>query len=247
MSKIALIGKKLGMTNLFINNKSVPVTLIEVLPNNVVEVRNYGNKYGLILAGNEEIKDKKINKPQRSDVAKKDIICRRVVKEFSFNDSINFAPNTKMEIGDYLLNTLIDVRAKTIGKGFQGAMKRWGFGGLPASHGVSVTHRSLGSTGNRTLPGRVFKGKKMAGHMGNVNVCVQNLKVCAVDKENNIIAVHGSIPGKKNNVVYITSSIKKNISSDKQLLSKVVSNAKKTIKNYSPQKTINRFYNLLTE
>ena len=141
MSKIALIGKKLGMTNLFIDNKSVPVTLIEVLPNNVVEVRNYGNKYGLILAGNEEIKDKKINKPQRSDIARKDIICRRVVKEFSFNDSINFAPNTKMEIGDYLLNTLIDVRAKTIGKGFQGAMKRWGFGGLPASHGVSLTHR----------------------------------------------------------------------------------------------------------
>ena len=214
MSKIALIGKKLGMTNLFIDNQSVPVTLIEVLPNDVVEVRNYGNKCGLVLAGNEEIQDKKINKPQRSDIAKKGITCRSTVKEFAFSNNINFAPNTKMEIGDYLLNTLVDVRAKTIGKGFQGAMKRWGFGGLPASHGVSLTHRSLGSTGNRTLPGRVFKGKKMAGHMGNVNICVQNLKVCVVDKDNNIIAVRGSIPGKKNNVVYITSSIKKNISND---------------------------------
>ena len=116
-----------------------------------------------------------------------------------------------MEIGDYLLNTLVDVRAKTIGKGFQGAMKRWGFGGLPASHGVSLTHRSLGSTGNRTLPGRVFKGKKMAGHMGDRNICIQNLSVYKVDAENNIIAVRGSIPGNENGVVYITNISNDNI------------------------------------
>ena len=218
MSRIALIGKKLGMTNLFIDNVSVPVTLIEVLPNNVVEVREYsGHKYGLVLAGNESIKDKKINKPQRSDIARRGVQCRRVVKEFSFSEAVKFSPNTLMEIGEYLINSFVDVRGKTIGKGFQGAMKRWGFGGLPASHGVSVTHRSLGSTGNRTLPGRVFKGKKMAGHMGDINVCVQNLKVCAVDKESNIIAVCGSIPGKKNGVVYITSSIKKNISNSEMV------------------------------
>ena len=214
MSKIALIGKKLGMTNLFIDNRSVSVTLIEVLPNNVVSVRNYGNKFGLVLAGNEEVKDKKFNKPQKDEMLKKGIKFRRSIKEFSFCDEIKFDTNTEMKIDDYLLNSYVDVRSKSIGKGFQGAMKKYGFGGLSATHGVSLTHRSLGSTGNRTLPGRVFKGKKMAGHMGDINVCVQNLKVCLIDKDNNIIAVQGSIPGKKNNVVYITSAVKKFISNN---------------------------------
>lgn len=218
MSKIALIGKKLGMTNLFIDNRRVPVTLIEVLPNNVVSVRNYGDKFGLVLAGNEEIKDKKFNKPQRDEALKKGIKFRRSIKEFSFYDEIKFDVNTEMKVDDYLLNSYVDVRSKSIGKGFQGAMKKYGFGGLSATHGVSLTHRSLGSTGNRTLPGRVFKGKKMAGHMGDVNVCVQNLKICLIDKDNNIIAVQGSVPGKKNNVVYITSAVKKFVSNNNNVV-----------------------------
>ena len=218
MSKIALIGKKLGMTNLFIDNRRVPVTLIEVLPNNVVSVRNYGDKFGLVLAGNEEIKDKKFNKPQRDEALKKGIKFRRSIKEFSFYDEIKFDINTEMKVDDYLLNSYVDVRSKSIGKGFQGAMKKYGFGGLSATHGVSLTHRSLGSTGNRTLPGRVFKGKKMAGHMGDVNVCVQNLKICLIDKDNNIIAVQGSVPGKKNNVVYITSAVKKFVSNNNNVV-----------------------------
>ena len=218
MSKIALIGKKLGMTNLFMDNRRVPVTLIEVLPNNVVSVRNYGDKFGLVLAGNEEIKDKKFNKPQRDEALKKGIKFRRSIKEFSFYDEIKFDVNTEMKVDDYLLNSYVDIRSKSIGKGFQGAMKKYGFGGLSATHGVSLTHRSLGSTGNRTLPGRVFKGKKMAGHMGDVNVCVQNLKICLIDKDNNIIAVQGSVPGKKNNVVYITSAVKKFVSNNNNVV-----------------------------
>ena len=103
MSKIALIGKKLGMTNLFIDNRRVPVTLIEVLPNNVVSVRNYGDKFGLVLAGNEEIKDKKFNKPQRDEALKKGIKFRRSIKEFSFHDEIKFDVNTEMKVDDYLL------------------------------------------------------------------------------------------------------------------------------------------------
>ena len=208
MSKIALIGKKLGMTSIFENGKVVPITLLKVLPNVVVDVRKYDNKYGLVLAGNEEIKDKKVNKPQLVELQKKGIKAHREVKEFEFDNEIKFTPNTEMVIGDYLMNAVVDVRGATIGKGFQGAMKRWGFGGMPASHGHSLSHRSLGSTGNRTLPGRVFKGKKMPGHMGNVNICIQNLKICVVDKENNIIAVRGSIPGKANSVVYITDAVK---------------------------------------
>ena len=214
MSKIALIGKKLGMTNLFIDNRRVPVTLIEVLPNNVVSVRNYGDKFGLVLAGNEEIKDKKFNKPQRDEALKKGIKFRRSIKEFSFHDEIKFDVNTEMKVDDYLLNSYVDVRSKSIGKGFQGAMKKYGFGGLSATHGVSLTHRSLGSTGNRTLPGRVFKGKKMAGHMGDVNVCVQNLPIVKVDVDANIIAVRGSVPGKQNTVVYITNAVKKFVEND---------------------------------
>ena len=210
MSKIALIGKKLGMTNVFDNDKVVPVTLLKVLPNVVVDVRNYGNKYGLVLAGNEEIADRKVNKPQLVELQKKGVKPHREVKEFEFDNEIKFAPNTAMPVGDYLMNAVVDIRGTTIGKGFQGAMKRYGFGGMPASHGHSLSHRSLGSTGNRTLPGRVFKGKKMPGHMGNVNICIQNLTICAVDVENNIIAVRGSVPGKANSVVYITDAVKQN-------------------------------------
>ena len=211
MSQIALIGKKLGMTSIFVGDKLVPVTLIKVLPNVVLKVNNYGNKYGLVLAGNEEIKDKKVNKPQRSELSKIGVKPRRNVKEFAFANRVEFAPNTEMKIGEYLDGALVDIRSRSIGKGFQGGMKRWGFGGLPASHGVSVTHRSLGSTGNRTLPGRVFKGKKMAGHMGNKNVCIQNALVCKVDVENNILAIKGSVAGKENGVVYITNAVKKYI------------------------------------
>jgi len=215
MSKIALIGKKLGMTTLFDGEKIVPVTLVKVVPNVVIETRQYGNKNGLVLCGNNEILNKHLNKPQRDDLSKKNIKAHRDVKEFEVGTDINIAPNTEMAIGDYLEGALVDVRGKTIGKGFQGAMKRYGFGGLPASHGVSLTHRSLGSTGNRTLPGRVFKGKKMAGHMGNKNICVQNMLVYKVDNDTNIIAIKGSIPGKKNAVVYITNAVKKYTENDK--------------------------------
>ena len=209
MSEIALIGKKLGMTTMFNDSVVLPVTLIKVMPNVVVEVRDYGDKCGIVLGGNEEIKDKKINKPQRSKLSKSCVKFRRDLKEFKINRKVNIAVNTEMAIGDYLNGAIVDIRSRSSGKGFQGAMKRWGFAGLPASHGVSLTHRSIGSTGNRTLPGRVFKGKKMPGHMGEEKVCVQNMVICQVDKESNIIAVKGSVPGKENSVVYITNAIKK--------------------------------------
>ena len=212
MSKIALIGKKLGMTAIFNDShKIVPVTLIKVLPNFVVKVNKYEGKYGLVLAGNGEIKDKKVNKPQLAELKSLNVAPQAVVKEFELkmNAEPNFASGTQMGVDDYLMNAFVDIRSKSIGKGFQGVMKKYGFGGMPASHGHSLSHRSLGSTGNRTLPGRVFKGKKMAGHMGDNNVCVQNLQICVVDKENNIIAVRGSIPGKENAVVFITNAVKK--------------------------------------
>ena len=214
MSEIALIGKKLGMTTMFDGDSNLPVTLIKVLPNVVVEVRDYKDKCSIVLGGNEEIKDKKLNKPQRNSLSKNSIKFRRDLKEFKMKRKLNIAVNTEMAIGDYLDGAIVDVRSRSSGKGFQGAMKRWGFAGLPASHGVSLTHRSVGSTGNRTLPGRVFKGKKMPGHMGGKNVCVQNMVICKVDKESNIIAIKGSVPGKENSVVYITSAVKRNTEID---------------------------------
>ena len=217
MSQIALIGKKLGMTNIFDGNKVIPVTVVKVLPNVVVDVRKYSDKSSVVLAGNDNVKETKVNKPQRVQFSAKSIEPRETIKEFVLDSDANLQAGTKMEIGDYLQGAMVDVRSRSIGKGFQGGMKRWGFGGLPASHGVSVTHRSLGSTGNRTLPGRVFKGKKMAGHMGDKNICVQNLKICTVDTENSVIAICGSIPGKKNTVVYITSAVKKNSVKDNNI------------------------------
>jgi len=214
MSRIALIGKKIGMTTLFDDSGIIPVTLIKIVPNVVIEVRDYNGKHNIVIGGNGEIKNKKINKPQKDDLLKKNIKACCDIKEFKIGCSLNIAPNTEMSVGDYLNGAIVDVRSCSIGKGFQGAMKKWGFGGLPATHGVSLTHRSLGSTGNRTLPGRVFKGKKMSGHMGNKNVCVQNMCICKVDKDANIVAVKGSVPGKKNTIVYITNAVKKYIEND---------------------------------
>ena len=218
MSRIALIGKKIGMTNLFNNGAIVPVTLIKIEPNIVNRVQDYGDSKGLVLETNFGK-----NKTEIGSEKKNDKNCKKniKVKEFRISNKFNVSVGVKMVIGDYLNDAIVDIRSTSIGKGFQGAMKRWGFGGLPASHGVSLTHRSLGSTGNRTLPGRVFKGKKMAGHMGNKNVCTQNMQICCVDPVNNIVAVKGSVPGKKNTIVYITNAIKKYVANDNNVINGV--------------------------
>ena len=207
MSRIALIGKKVGMTNLFNNGAIVPVTLIKIEPNIVSRVQEYGDSKGLVLETNfgkklEVDSDEKNNKNYKKNIK---------VKEFRISNNFNVSVGVKMVVGDYLNNAIVDVRSTSIGKGFQGAMKRWGFGGLPASHGVSLTHRSLGSTGNRTLPGR-----------GNKSVCIQNMQICCVDSENNIVAVRGSVPGKKNTIVYITNAIKKYVANDNNVINGVV-------------------------
>ena len=218
MSRIALIGKKIGMTNLFNNGIIVPVTLIKIEPNIVNRVQDYRDSKGLVLEtsfGKNKAEiggDKKNNKNCNKNIK---------VKEFRISNKLNVPVGIKMVVGEYLNNATVDVRSTSIGKGFQGAMKRWGFGGLPASHGVSLTHRSLGSTGNRTLPGRVFKGKKMAGHMGNKSICIQNMQICCVDLENNVVAVRGSVPGKKNTIVYITNAIKKYVANDDNVINGV--------------------------
>lgn len=210
MNRIALIGKKLGMTMIFKGAKAIPVTVVEILSNVVLSNSKDSRGYNFVtIAGGDIVKSKNVNKPQRNLFDKINKEYRRKIKTFNFGkeSNLNFAPGTDFVIDDFLLGFLIDVRGISKGKGFQGTIKRWNFGGMPASHGVSVTHRHLGSTGNRSLPGKVFKGKKMPGHMGSQNVCVKNLKIEKVVKSLSLIFISGSIPGANGDFVYITDSV----------------------------------------
>jgi large subunit ribosomal protein L3 len=159
-----------------------------------------------------DVKKTSINKPQLARYQKQQIVAKKVIKEFRVDAnelaSITSCP-VSFVVTDVLKGLFVDISATSIGKGFAGPMKRWGFAGLNASHGVSVSHRSHGSTGNRQDPGRVFKNKKMAGRMGNENITTQNLKIVAVYQEDGLIAVKGSIPGNNGGFVFLKNSEKK--------------------------------------
>lgn len=210
MIKIALICKKIGMTSIFLDTgHNVPVTALLVENNFFLGKKTYKNKESVLIGSYSE--NKKVNKPQLKNLEKSSLPLCNIVKEFelSLDPSLSISLGHKFEISEDSIGSIVDSVSFSKGKGFQGGMKRWGFKGLPASHGVSVSHRSIGSTGNRTEPGKVFKGKKMPGHMGNEKIRVQNLKIVSVDKEKNIIFVKGSIPGHENSTVYITDAVKK--------------------------------------
>ena len=153
---------------------------------------------------------KKINKPQQKLFANLKINPKKVLKEFRVDPEENLEIGSLLNVTHFKKDQFVDVTAISTGKGFAGAMKRHNFAGLRASHGVSISHRSHGSTGQNQDPGKVFKGKKMAGHMGAKQVTKQNLKVIEIDEENNLIVVKGSVPGKKNSVVFLKDAIKKN-------------------------------------
>ena len=150
-----------------------------------------------------------INKPQRKIFSSIKIKPKKIIKEFRVDNNNILEVGTKLDVNHFKVDHFVDASSISIGKGFAGVMKRHNFGGLRASHGVSISHRSHGSTGQNQDPGRVFKGKKMAGRMGNKKVTKQNLKVIDVDSENNLLIVKGSVPGKKNSIVYIKDSVKK--------------------------------------
>ena len=150
-----------------------------------------------------------IKKPQRKIFSSIKINPRKILKEFKVDDDNILEVGSKLNVDHFKVNQFIDVSSISIGKGFAGVMKRHNFGGLRASHGVSISHRSHGSTGQNQDPGRVFKGKKMAGRMGNSKVTKQNLKVIEIDITNNLLIVKGSVPGKKNSVIYLKDSVKR--------------------------------------
>ena len=211
MDNLALIGKKIGMSREFFKTgQSVPVTVLKMEPGRVINVINKENRgYTAVQIGFGKIKNSKLTKAMKGYFAKKNTEPKKTLKEFRLENTENFKEGN--EIGLEIFNEVkfVDVKSKTIGKGFAGVMKRHNFGGLRASHGVSISHRSHGSTGQNQDPGRVFKGKKMAGRMGGTQVTKQNLKIIEIDQNNKTIIVKGSVPGKKNSTVFLKDSIKK--------------------------------------
>ena len=207
---IGLIGTKIGMTREFMETgQSVPVTVIKVEKGRVLDVITKDKRgYNAIKVGFFKLKNSKLTKQMKGYFAKKNTEPKKILKEFRVQSSDQYKEGNELGLEIFKDNKFVDVRAKTIGKGFAGVMKRWNFGGLRASHGVSVSHRSHGSTGQRQDPGKVFKGKKMAGHMGDKLRTMLNLEVIKSDLENNLLYLKGSIPGSKNSTVLLRGSVK---------------------------------------
>ena len=210
MNNLGLIGKKLGMTReFFASGISVPVTVIKIEKGRIIDLITKDTRgYNAVRVGFGPIKSSKLTKSMKGFFSKKSTEPKKILKEFRVDSLENFKEGN--EIGLEILQDVkfVDVKSKTIGKGFAGVMKRHNFSGLGASHGVSVSHRSHGSTGQRQDPGKVFKGRKMAGHMGDKLRTMQNLEVVKSDLANNLIYLKGSIPGSKKATIYINKSVK---------------------------------------
>ena len=210
--RTGIIARKIGNSSYFNDDGSVvPVTVVKVDDCVVSEVKTK-EKHGYFaiqLASIEDgLKLSNVNKPQKKLFSSNNINPKRVIKEFRVIEENLLEVGKILNVNHFEKDQKVDVTGTSIGKGFAGAMKRHNFGGLRASHGVSASHRSHGSTGNCQDPGRVFKGKKMAGHMGAKKVTKQNLKIIDIDENNNLISIKGSIPGKKNTIIIIFPRIK---------------------------------------
>lgn len=210
--RISLIGKKLGMTQLKYNGRTVPASVVQILEHDILRIKT-ASKDGynaVVISAGETVKEKNVSKPMLAQYKKANISPRRKVFEIRVHSekSLQSAQKSDASIFANLAGRFVDVSGVTIGKGFAGVMKRHLFAGLEASHGVSISHRSHGSTGQRQDPGRVFAGKKMAGHMGDVKTTIQNLQIIEVDADLGIIAILGAIPGAENSYVEINDAVK---------------------------------------
>jgi len=209
---LGIVGRKVGMTRVFTEEGvSVPVTVIEVEPNRVTQLRTIENDgYSAIQVTTGSRKASGVSKPEAGHLAKAGVEAGRGMWEFRLaegeQDGIEVGGEIKVDM--FEVGQIVDVRGMTVGKGFQGAVKRHGFRMQDATHGNSLSHRAPGSIGQCQTPGRVFKGKKMAGHMGNVKRSIQNLQVVRVDAERNLLLVRGAVPGSSGGDVVITPAIK---------------------------------------
>jgi large subunit ribosomal protein L3 len=204
-----ILGAKLGMTQVWDNNRVVPVTVVQAGPCVVTQVRTPDKDgYSAVQLAYGAIDPRKVNKPESGHFAKADVAPRRHLVELRTTDASEYELGQEITADTFEVGQRIDVTGKTKGKGFAGVMKRHGFHGLRASHGVERKHRSPGSIGACATPGRVFKGVRMAGRMGGVRFTVQNLTVQAVDVEQNLILVKGALPGPKGSLVLLRSAAK---------------------------------------
>ena len=210
MTEIALIGKKIGMTREFYKTgQLVPVTVLKMEKARVIQIINQEQRgYNAIQLGYGKIKNSKLTKAMKGYFAKKNTEAKKKLKEIKVLDLSKYKEGNEFGLEIFKDVKYVDTRSKTIGKGFAGAMKRHNFGGLRATHGVSISHRSHGSTGQRQDPGKVFKGKKMAGHMGDKLRTMQNIEIIRTDIENELLYLKGSIPGSKNSEVLVKKSVK---------------------------------------
>jgi large subunit ribosomal protein L3 len=210
MNEIALIGKKIGMTREFYKTgQLVPVTVLKMEKARVIHVIEQDKRgYKAVQLGYGKIKNSKLTKAMKGYFAKKNTEAKKLLKEFRVENTETYKEGNEFGLEIFKDIKFVDTRSKTIGKGFAGAMKRHNFGGLRATHGVSVSHRSHGSTGQRQDPGKVFKGKKMAGHMGDKLRTMQNIEIIKTDLENELLYLKGSIPGAKNTEVLVKKSVK---------------------------------------
>ena len=210
MSEIGLIGKKIGMTREFYKTgQSVPVTIVKMEKARVIHVIEQDKRgYKAVQLGYGKIKNSKLTKAMKNFYTKKNTEAKRKLKEFRVEKTENYKEGNEFGLEIFNETKFVDIKSKTIGKGFAGVMKRHNFSGLRATHGVSVSHRAHGSTGQRQDPGKVFKGKKMAGHMGDKLRTMQNIEIIKSDIENDLLYLKGSIPGSKNTEVLVKKAIK---------------------------------------
>tara|TARA_B100001121_G_scaffold255467_1_gene233009 strand:- start:17 stop:727 length:711 start_codon:yes stop_codon:yes gene_type:complete len=210
MSEIALIGRKIGMTREFYKTgQLVPVTVLKMEKARVINVIEQEKRgYKAVQLGYGKIKNSKLKKSMKGYFSKKNTEAKRKLKEFRVENTENYKEGNEFGLEIFKDIKFVDTKSKTIGKGFAGAMKRHNFGGLRATHGVSISHRSHGSTGQRQDPGKVFKGKKMAGHMGDKLRTMQNIEIIKADLENELLYLRGSIPGSKNSEVLVKKAVK---------------------------------------
>ncbi len=210
---IGMVGKKIGMTRIFtVAGESIPVTVIQAKPNRIALVRNEGRDgYSALQLAVDEVKPSQINKPLAGHFAKAGIPGARKLWEsrVTEKEAAEYSVGSEIKLDQFLVGQWVDVAGVSKGKGFAGTIKRHHFKGQDRSHGNSLSHRVPGSIGQNQTPGRVFKGKKMAGHLGHVHITMQNLQVVRVDTEHHLIMVKGGIPGATGSDVLIKSAIKR--------------------------------------
>ncbi len=211
MSRVGLLMRKVGCTSIFDDESYSykPVTLLCLEDSSIISMVDCSDGDAIVKVGYGSISSSRLNKAQKSIYARAEVEPKRKMLQFRVSDSSSLATSQNLSVEHFAVGQYVDATAKSIGKGFAGVIKRHNFKGLAASHGVSISHRAHGSTGQCQDPGRVFKGKKMAGRMGGKKVTIQSLRILDVDVQRQLIAVHGSVPGPKNGYVLLRDAKKK--------------------------------------